>query len=192
MQCQHVLHLNGIRVLRQIVKDPGLSKTPVLHTFVGPLYRLPNHAPREASVKELRTRTKGHERTRRDHATELTQDYVEAIDELHERLGECRVRDLAKRFAVSHVTVNRAVARMKRDGYVDTEPYAPVTLTEKGRSLAQFSKRRHEIVYQFLLALGVSQRTASIDSEGIEHHVSDETLRLMERFGSPAQPDITT
>jgi DtxR family manganese transport transcriptional regulator len=135
-------------------------------------------------VKELRTRTKGHERTRRDHATELIQDYVEAIAELQTELGECRVRDLARRFAVSHVTVNRAVARMKRDGYVDTAPYAPVTLTPKGRSLAEFSQRRHKIVYQFLLALGVSERTASIDSEGIEHHVSDETLRLMESFGS--------
>lgn len=136
-------------------------------------------------MKEPRTRSKGHVRTRRDHATELTQDYVEAIAEIHSSLGECRVRDLANHFAVSHVTVNRAVARMKRDGYVDTEPYAPVTLTEKGRSLAEFSKRRHEIVYQFLLALGTSQRTASIDSEGIEHHVSEETLRLMEKFGSP-------
>ena len=139
-------------------------------------------------MKEPKTRSKGHERTRLDHATELTQDYVEAIAELHDRLGVCRVRDLAKRFAVSHVTVNRAVARMKRDGYVDTEPYAPVTLTEKGRSLAAFSQRRHEIVYQFLLALGVSQRTASIDSEGIEHHVSDETLRLMERFWKNENP----
>lgn len=135
-------------------------------------------------MKELRTRTRGHERTRRDHATELIQDYVEAIAELQKELGECRVRDLAKRFAVSHVTVNRAVARMKRDGYVDTEPYAPVSLTDKGRNLAEFSRRRHEIVYQFLLSLGVSQRTASIDSEGIEHHVSEETLRLMERFGT--------
>ncbi len=133
-------------------------------------------------MKELRTQTKGHERTRRDHATELTQDYAEAIAQLEKDLGECRVRDLAKRFAVSHVTVNRAVARMKRDGYVDTQPYAPVTLTDKGRSLAEFSQRRHEGVYRFLLALGVSEHTASIDTEGIEHHVSDETLRLMEKF----------
>lgn len=141
-------------------------------------------------MKELKTRSRGHERTRRDHATELTQDYVEAIAELQERLGECRVRDLASRFAVSHVTINRAVARMKRDGYVDTEPYAPVTLTEKGRALAEFSQRRHVIVYEFLLALGVSQKTASIDSEGIEHHVSEETLRVMERFGKgePERP----
>jgi DtxR family manganese transport transcriptional regulator len=134
-------------------------------------------------VKEQGTHSRGHERTRRDHATELTQDYVEAIASIEQKQGECRVRDLSKRFAVSHVTVNRAIARMKRDGYVDTAPYSPVTLTEKGRNLAEFSQRRHEIVYRFLLTLGVSQKTALIDSEGIEHHVSEETLRLMEHFG---------
>ncbi|MFN9720738.1 MAG: manganese-binding transcriptional regulator MntR [Planctomycetota bacterium] len=141
-------------------------------------------------MKEIGTRTTGHQRTRRDHATELTQDYVEAIAELELVHGECRIKDLAKRFAVSHVTVNRAVARMKRDGYVDTTPYAPVTLTDLGRELAEFSRRRHEIVFEFLLALGVSRPTASIDSEGIEHHVSEETLRAMERFGQQfaAQP----
>ncbi len=133
---------------------------------------------------EPRTRIRGHERTRRDHATELTQDYAEAIAELIKQVGECRVRDLAKRFAVSHVTVNRAIARMKRDGFVDTEPYAPITLTNKGQSLAEFSERRHRIVFRFLIALGVSERTASIDSEGIEHHVSEETLQLMEQFGT--------
>ncbi len=131
---------------------------------------------------EHRTRIRGHERTRRDHATELTQDYVEAIAELIQKAGECRVRDLSIRFAVSHVTVNRAVARMKRDGYVDTEPYAPVTLTDKGRALAEFAERRHRIVFEFLRAIGVSERTAAIDSEGIEHHVSEETLKLMEQF----------
>ena len=133
---------------------------------------------------EPRTRIRGHERTRRDHATELTQDYAEAIAELIKQSGECRVRDLAKRFAVSHVTVNRAIARMKRDGFVDTEPYAPITLTDRGKALAEFSERRHRIVFRFLTALGVSERTAAIDSEGIEHHVSEETLRLMEQFGT--------
>jgi DtxR family manganese transport transcriptional regulator len=140
-------------------------------------------------VLEPRTRIRGHERTRRDHATELTQDYAEAIAELIAQTGECRVRDLAKRFAVSHVTVNRAIARMKRDGFVDTEPYAPITLTDKGKTLAKFSERRHRIVFRFLTALGVSERTASIDSEGIEHHVSEETLQLMEQFGTNKHGD---
>ena len=138
---------------------------------------------------EHRTRIRGHERTRRDHATELNQDYAEAIAELIEQTSECRVRDLAKRFAVSHVTVNRAIARMKRDGFVDTEPYAPITLTDKGKALAEFSERRHRIVFRFLIALGVSERTAAIDSEGIEHHVSEETLQLMEKYGTKKDGD---
>ncbi len=133
-------------------------------------------------VKEDRTRIKGHQRTRRDHATELTQDYAEAIADIAMQRGECRVRDLSLRFAVSHVTVNRTVSRLKRDGYVDTEPYGPVRLTEKGQILAQFSRQRHAVVFEFLVALGVSEATAAIDSEGIEHHVSEETLHFMQQF----------
>ncbi|MCA9059166.1 MAG: manganese-binding transcriptional regulator MntR [Planctomycetaceae bacterium] len=133
-------------------------------------------------MTEPRTQTRGHQRTRNDHATELTEDYVEAIDDVEQTLGVCRIRDLAERFAVSHVTVNRAVARMQRDGFVETRPYAPVTLTEKGKQLAQDSRRRHQIVFQFLRALGISERTAAIDTEGIEHHVSEETLTVMEQF----------
>lgn len=129
-----------------------------------------------------RQHVSSHLRTRRDHATELTQDYVEAIAELEQQTGECRVRDLARRFEVSHVTVNRTVARLKRDGFADAEPYGPVRLTDKGRALAEFSRSRHDVVFRFLLALGASPDTAAADSEGIEHHVSDETLQLMAAF----------
>jgi len=138
-------------------------------------------------VKEPRTQIKGHQRTRRDHATELTQDYAEAIAEIASQHGECRVRDLSQRFAVSHVTVNRTVSRLKRDGYVDTEPYGPVRLTEKGQIVAQLSRQRHAVVFEFLLSLGVSSATAAIDSEGIEHHVSEETLKCMRQFVTRAQ-----
>ena len=48
--------------------------------------------------------------------------------------------------------------------------------------MAEDGKRKHAIVENFLLALGVSQETARIDSEGIEHHVSTETLRAMAKF----------
>lgn len=123
-----------------------------------------------------------HVRTRRDHATELAEDYVEAIDDLVTESGVCRVTDLAKRFDVTHVTVNRTVGRLQRDGFVDTEPYAPITLTRKGKKLADESRRRHEIVLQFLLAHGVSENTAKLDAEGIEHHVSGETLAMMQKF----------
>ncbi len=123
-----------------------------------------------------------HERTRDDHATELAEDYVEAIADLIESEGACRLVDLAAHFGVSHVTANRTVGRLERDGLVTTEPYAPIELTTAGAKLAKDSRRRHEIVYQFLLALGVKEKTAAADSEGIEHHVSPETLRKMQQF----------
>jgi DtxR family manganese transport transcriptional regulator len=65
---------------------------------------------------------------------------------------------------------------------VDNQPYGPVELTAEGRRLADESRRRHDAVFQFLVALGVSTAAAAADSEGIEHHVSDETLRAMRRF----------
>ena len=126
-----------------------------------------------------------HERIRGDHATELAEDYVEAIADLIESEGACRLIDLAAHFGVTHVTANRTVGRLQRDGLVTTEPYAPIELTAEGARLARASRRRHEIVYQFLLALGVQEKTAAADSEGIEHHVSPETLRKMQQFLKP-------
>ncbi len=123
--------------------------------------------------------TSAHLRTRSDHASETAEDYVEAVADLIDERGACRVTDLSERFGVSHVTVIRIVQRLEREGLVATEPYKPVELTAKGRRLARDSKRRHEIVYRFLLAIGVDERVAAIDSEGIEHHVSPQTL---ERF----------
>jgi len=108
-----------------------------------------------------------HLRTRHDHSTELAEDYVEAIAEIADAHGSCRVVDLAKHFGVSHVTVNRTVGRLQNEGLV----------TKKGLRLAVQCRERHEIVYQFLLAIGVDPQTAAIDAEGIEHHVSPATLQ---------------
>jgi DtxR family manganese transport transcriptional regulator len=74
------------------------------------------------------------------------------------------------------VTVNRTLGRLQRAGYVNTKPYRAIFLTEQGRNLAAASKRRHETVVAFLRSLGVSQRVAEMDAEGIEHHVSRDTL----------------
>jgi DtxR family manganese transport transcriptional regulator len=122
---------------------------------------------------------RGHQRTRLDHASETAEDYVEAIAEVLERAGSCRVKDLAERFGVSHVTVVRTVGRLAAEGLVTTEPYKPVELTARGRRLARACRERHEVVYRFLLAIGVPEKIAAVDSEGLEHHVSRATL---ERF----------
>ena len=123
-----------------------------------------------------------HQRTRNDHASETAEDYVEAIAEIVEQRGVCRVTDLAKQFGVSHVTVNRIVDRLQREGLLATRPYQPIELTRKGKRLATKCRERHEIVYRFLLAIGVDEATAAIDAEGIEHHVSPGTLKRFQEI----------
>ena len=123
-----------------------------------------------------------HQRTRNDHATETAEDYVEAIDAIVAEQGVCRSSDLAKRFAVSNVTVHRIVSRLKGDGYLATEPYQPIQLTPKGKRVARQSRQRHELVYQFLLTIGVDPKTAAKDAEGIEHHVSEKTMEQLRRI----------
>jgi len=121
-------------------------------------------------------------RSRRDRAAETAQDYVEAIADLTASRGEARVTDLARRLGVTHVTVNRTIARLQKAGFVNAQPYRAIFLTDAGRRLADECKRRHETVAAFLLSLGISEKTAEMDAEGIEHHVSPETLAAFERL----------
>lgn len=118
--------------------------------------------------------------TRLKHANEVAEDYVEAIADLVTETGEARVVDLAKRLGVTHVTVNRTITRLQKAGYVTSKPYRAIFLTTSGRKLADACKSRHETVVAFLRSLGISERTAEMDAEGIEHHVSPETLAALE------------
>ena len=129
--------------------------------------------------------------TRRARRKELAEDYVELIDDLIEATGEARLVEIARRMGVTHMTASKAVARLQRDGLVTTRPYRSIFLTGKGRRMALRSRRRHQIVLDFLKTIGVSDETARRDAEGIEHHVSEETLRAFTRIsetGNAASP----
>lgn len=116
-------------------------------------------------------------RTREEHAQEIAQDYVEIIAELIAATGEARVIDIARRLGVTHVTVARTIQRLQRNGLVTSLPYRSIFLTPTGSKLSEESRSRHEIVVAFLESLGVPAIVAQSDAEGIEHHVSAETLR---------------
>ncbi len=136
---------------------------------------------RAAAVRSPAQQAENFRRSRRDRALETAQDYVEAIADLAASVGEARVVDLAHRLGVTHVTVNRTLARLREAGFVDTKPYRAIFLTDRGRALAEECKRRHETVVAFLRSLGVSEKVAEMDAEGMEHHVSPETLAAFER-----------
>ena len=128
--------------------------------------------------------------TRAAHRDETAEDYVEAIMQIQAERGEARVKDLAILMGVSHVTVTRIIKRLSKVGLVAAQPYKPVELTPAGKRLAAWILKRHQIVLGFLVSLGVPPRQAEIDAEGIEHHVSDATIRAMQRAASrPTPPD---
>lgn len=130
--------------------------------------------------------------TRLAHREETGEDYVEAIAQIcADREGDSRVQtsgarvtELARMMGVSHVTVVRTVARLVTRGLVVTARGKPVVLTPKGERLAQRAREKHEAVLEFLLAIGVPRKQAMIDAEGIEHHVSEATIRALRRVAS--------
>ena len=132
------------------------------------------------SDKDLQTRRFFQVRNARN--TEIAEDYTEMIADLINENGEARSVDLAERFGVTSPTVNSIIRRLVREGLVESRPYRSIFLTEKGKLLADYCKKRHEIVYNFLIKIGVNEDIAKNDAEGLEHHVSAETLSVFEKF----------
>ena len=112
----------------------------------------------------------------------MAEDYVELISDMILANGEARLADLAVHIGVTSATAAKVVQRLQRDGLVESRPYRSIFLTQEGKAVAEMSRRRHRIVEDFLRALGIDEMTAEADAEGMEHHVSDETLNALQRL----------
>lgn len=143
--------------------DDGFSEAPL---------PTPSAADRAATFRRLRD----------EHAREMAEDYVEMIADLIEEEGEARAVSLAERFGVTPATVAKTLGRLRRDGLITSQPYRSIFLTDEGKALAEDCKQRHELVCNFLIAVGVDPDTAAEDTEGIEHHCSRETLAVFRAF----------
>jgi DtxR family manganese transport transcriptional regulator len=121
-------------------------------------------------------------KTRSAQSTAVLEDYVELIADLLASAGEARPTDIARRLGVSHATAIKTISRLKRAGLATARPYRGVFLTEKGQALAERVRVRHRLVVNLLRVLGVPAESAETDAEGIEHHVSETTLKAFARF----------
>jgi DtxR family transcriptional regulator, manganese transport regulator len=121
-------------------------------------------------------------KTRSAQSAALHEDYVELIADLLASSGEARPTDVARRLGVSHVTAIKTVSRLKREGLATGRPYRGIFLTDEGRKLATRVRARHRLVVDVLLALGVPAEAAEADAEGIEHYVSETTLKAFADF----------
>jgi DtxR family transcriptional regulator, manganese transport regulator len=143
---------------------------------------VPAAKARPAAKRSAEIQSKAIQATRIQHASETAQDYVEAIGDLIDQTGEARVVDLAARLGVSHATVIQTIRRLQRDELVTSEPYRSIFLTDSGRKVAKEARHRHEVMVAVLVKMGVSLEMAEVDAEGMEHHISQETLKVFEKF----------
>src|SRR5579884_3538138 len=126
-----------------------------------------------AALPAERTQARRFGKARSAQSGALLEDYVELIADLLATGGEARP---------THVTAIRAIGRLKREGLATSKPYRGVFLTADGERLAARVRARHRLVVDVLRALGVPPEAAEADAEGMEHHVSEATLKAFARF----------
>jgi DtxR family transcriptional regulator, manganese transport regulator len=158
----------------------GRRRNDAIMTRQPRLSRSPASPPAELPAERAQARRFG--KTRRARSSAITEDYVELIADLLASAGEARPTDIARRLGVSHATAIKTIARLKREGMTTARPYRGVFLTEAGQALADRVRTRHRLVVDVLLALGAPVEAAEADAEGIEHHVSDATLKAFTHF----------
>ncbi|MCP1146294.1 transcriptional regulator MntR [Lysinibacillus endophyticus] len=104
--------------------------------------------------------------------TPSMEDHIEQIYLLIENKGYARVSDIAEALSVLPSSVTKMVQKLDKDGYLVYEKYRGLTLTSKGEKLGKRLVKRHELLEQFLRLIGVDEERIYEDVEGIEHHLS--------------------
>ena len=108
------------------------------------------------------------------------EDYLEVIYHLMHDKGYASNVDIAERLGVKPPTVSSMLQRLASREYLVYEPYRGIRLTDKGAKIAKSVIRRHSIISELLLMLGVEEEVAYEDTEGIEHHIQPVTIRRIE------------
>lgn len=115
-------------------------------------------------------------------SVEATEDYLETINSLISEKGFAASVDIAERMKVSKPTVSSIVKKLHNQGFLVHERYRGLTLTQKGKRLAQEMHRKHELITDFLMLFGVDEKSAMQDAERIEHGLHPETVEKIRAF----------
>lgn len=113
---------------------------------------------------------------------ESGEDYLEAILVLEEEKGAVRAVDVAQHLGFSKPSVSRAVSILKGDGLLEGDKDGRLTLTASGRDIAEEIYRRHRLLTQWMMKIGVSPETAAADACRLEHVISAETFQRLQEF----------
>jgi len=117
--------------------------------------------------------------------SQSAEDYLERILELVQEKGQARVVDIANSLNVRQASVTNMVKKLCELGFVDHEKYKRgLVLTKEGKDVAQRIQRRHATLSRFFSLLELDSETQRRDIEGIEHHLSRDTVRSLEDLAS--------
>jgi len=104
------------------------------------------------------------------------EDYLEVIYGLIQEKGYARSVDIAELLQIKAASVTGMLQRLHEMELIVYERYRGLTLTAKGERLARDVQQRHLIILKFLRVLGIGDKVAREDAEGIEHHVHKITI----------------
>jgi Mn-dependent DtxR family transcriptional regulator len=120
-----------------------------------------------------------------------TQDYLEQIFYLIEQKGYARAVDISTNLGVSQASVSGMLKRLGSEGLVVYEKYRGVVLTSDGINLARYVIKRHEVLTRLLRHFGLDEATIYADVEGMEHHISPQTLRAFTLLADELEKNAT-
>ena len=110
---------------------------------------------------------------------ESAENYLETILILKQRNGAVRSIDIANELDFSKPSVSVAMKNLRENGYIHMDAGGYITLTEKGREIAEMIYERHTLISSWLVTLGVEKKTAIEDACRIEHVISAESFEAI-------------
>ncbi|NDI34155.1 transcriptional regulator MntR [Chengkuizengella sediminis] len=113
-------------------------------------------------------------------ATPSMEDYLERIYILIDEKGYARVSDIAEGLEVHPSSVTKMIQKLDKDQYLIYEKYRGLILTPKGKKIGKRLVARHHLLEKFLSTIGVQEENIYDDVEGIEHHLSWDSITCIE------------
>ncbi|BCG60111.1 transcriptional regulator MntR [Paenibacillus sp. URB8-2] len=112
--------------------------------------------------------------------TPSMEDYLERIYKLIDEKGYARVSDIAEGLEVHPSSVTKMIQKLDKDEYLIYEKYRGLVLTTKGKKVGKRLVDRHKLLEEFLATIGVQEQNIYRDVEGIEHHLSWDSITCIE------------
>ena len=121
-------------------------------------------------------------KTKKTSSTTSEEDYLEVIAELVELKGYATTLDISRFMNVSPPSVTKMLQKLDEKKYLEYEKYHGINLTDIGRQVADTIRRKHSTLLEFFEILNVGRGIANQDTEGLEHHLNDKTIRQLRKF----------